>query len=95
MPLITDRQMREEELTNGKPREISRTELLHRIALLIDAECGGASSVLASRATLPPEVAAQLHSGDERALTVETMLAILYAFPAHAHWLVTGTNSRE
>jgi hypothetical protein len=45
--------------------------------------------VLASRTGIRPDVAAQLHDGDEHALTVETLLAILCAFPAHAGWLIT------
>lgn len=84
--------MRDDELTAPARTQISPADLLRRIALLIDGECGGSPSVLASRAGIGPGVAARLEEGDERALTVETLLAILHAFPAHAHWLIAGES---
>ncbi|MGQ0714808.1 MAG: hypothetical protein ACT4PJ_13920 [Gemmatimonadaceae bacterium] len=75
-------------------RHVSQAEVLGRINLLIDFECDGLSAVLASRAGLEPEVAAQLQNGDERALTGQRLLAILHAFPRHAHWLISGEGER-
>jgi hypothetical protein len=46
--------------------------------------------VRASSAVIDPAVAARQREGDEHALTVRTMLAILYACTAHAEWPMAG-----
>ena len=85
--------MSDGDLTEHVP--VARAELLRRIGLVVDAECGGSAAVLASRVGLCPEAAVQLREGDVHALTVERLLAILRAFPAHAHWLISGENVRQ
>lgn len=74
----------------GRRSPTSRWDLLRRISEVINVECDRSSTVFASRAGLTNEAAVRLLEGDETALTVDTLLAILHAFPWRAEWLITG-----